>query len=268
MKLSEIYKIADALAPKALSDGLFKAYGMYDNSGLLVEADEEITGVLFSLDLTNAAIDEAIEKGCNLIVTHHPAIYGKIDHICLRDENLLGGKLVRCLRHGISIVSMHLNLDIAKGGIDESLMEGICKTTGAGMRSAEIMLPLEDTGYGRSYEVTPLSLGDLEMGIRKEFSAEKVLVYGDRASTIHRVASCCGGGGDESAVAFAKRTGAQVLISSDFKHHVVTAAVESGLSVIALTHYASEIYGLKKYYEKISRQVEIPCVLHTDDELL
>jgi putative NIF3 family GTP cyclohydrolase 1 type 2 len=89
VKLSEIYKLADEIAPKALSDEYCRVYGAYDNSGLLVEAGEEIQGILFSLDLTNAAIDEAIEKGCNLIITHHPAIYGKIGNVCQNDDSCL-----------------------------------------------------------------------------------------------------------------------------------------------------------------------------------
>ena len=76
MKLSEVYKIADSIAPKSLSDEMCQNYGWYDNSGILVNTDEEINGILFSLDLTMAAVDEAIEKGVKLIITHHPAIYG------------------------------------------------------------------------------------------------------------------------------------------------------------------------------------------------
>ncbi len=268
MKLSEIYKLADSIAPKVLSDEFCKNYGAYDNSGLLVEADEEIRGILFTLDLTMAAIDEAIEKDCNLIVTHHPVIYGKIDHICLSDEKLLGGKLVKCLRKGISVLSMHLNLDVVNGGIDESLMEGICKAAGAGMRSPTIMEPVANGGYGRSYEVDALTLGELARNIGREFESDRVVVYGDLSRKLTRVASCCGAGGDENGVAFAKRTGADVIVSSDFKHHVVTMALEMGLAVIALTHYASENYGFEKYYEKIRRQVEVPCIFHVDRELL
>lgn len=268
MKLSEIYQAAEKIAPKSLSDEYCRMYGAYDNSGLLVETDEEITGVLFTLDLTNAAIDEALEKGCNLIHTHHPVIYGKIDHICASDERLLGGKLVRCLRHGISLLSSHLNLDVAKGGIDESLMEGIAKTTGTGKCSPTIMQPVGESGYGRVYEVSPCTLGELSFRMKKEFSTERMTVYGDECKLIRRVASFCGAGGDEAAVAFAKRTGADVIVSADFKHHVIAYAVEAGLSVIALTHYASENYGFEKYYEKIRRQIEVPCVFHTDKELL
>ena len=54
-------------------------------------------------------------------------------------------------------------------------------------------------------------------------------------------------GADEEAVAFAVKNGADVIVSSDFKHHVLTLANEKGIAVIALTHYASENYGFKKY---------------------
>ena len=98
MKLSEIYKIADSIAPKALSDEMCQNYGWYDNSGILVNTDEEVNSILFSLDLTMAAVDEAIEKGVKLIITHHPAIYGKISRIDYEDSAMLGTKLIKCIK--------------------------------------------------------------------------------------------------------------------------------------------------------------------------
>jgi len=271
VKLSEIYKIADEIAPKAFSDEYCKNYGAYDNSGLLVEAGEEIVGIVFSLDLTNAAIDAAIEKGANLIITHHPVIYGKIDHVCESDPMLLGGKLVRCIQNGISVISMHLNLDVAKDGIDESLMQGILlaagETEGAGTRSVEIQSPVADSGYGRVYNVNEVDLGTLAENIKKVFSTDRVLVYGDTKRRISRAASFCGAGADERAIAFAKSKGAQVMVSADFKHHLIQLLTESGMAVIVLTHYASEQYGFVKYYEKIRQQVKISCYYHTEDNL-
>jgi putative NIF3 family GTP cyclohydrolase 1 type 2 len=69
-------------------------------------------------------------------------------------------------------------------------------------------------------------------------------------------------------VKFACEQGADVMISADFKHHILALALEKGLAVIQLTHYASENYGFEKYYQKIRRQTEIPCVFHTDEQLL
>ncbi len=268
MKLSEIYKLADELAPKAISDELCAKYGMYDNSGVLVDVNEEIKGVLFALDLTNGAIDDALSMGANLIITHHPAIYGKISRINYGDEGLLGQKLIRCIRNGISVIAMHLNLDAATGGIDESLMEGVALCAGGKARLTALDMPVTDGAYGRAYEVNAVRLGALAGAMKDAFATERIVVYGDTNREITRVASFCGAGGDEGAVAFALRNGADALISSDFKHHVLTYAVESGLSVITLTHYASEVYGFRKYYEKMRREVKLPCGFRLEESLL
>lgn len=269
MKLNEIYKMLDGLAPKSLSDEYCANFHAYDNSGVLVDCGEEIKGMLFTLDLTYAAIEKALKTGSNLIVTHHPAIYGKIGNICVEDTGLLGGKLVKCLRNGISVISMHLNLDCAMDGIDESLMNGVCLASGGkDGEDVRIMHPLSVGGYGRSYGVQACTLAELAENMKKEFSSGRVLYYGNGEREIRRAASFCGAGGDEDGVAFARKTEADVIVSSDFKHHVITMAQESGLAIIVLTHYASENYGFRKYYEKIRRQAGIPCEYHTDENLL
>ena len=274
MKLSEIYKIADAIAPKSASDTYCRLFGAYDNSGVLVDVGEEIEGVLFTLDLSDAAIKKALEEKANLIVTHHPAIYGKIGRICCEAEGALGDKLVACIRNGISVISMHLNLDTVADGIDDSLMQGVllsAKTAGAGMRLSEnvaYMHAFDGGAYGRVYELGKTKLGALADSMQEVFSTERITVYGDKEKIVSRAASFCGAGADEGSVAFAKRSGADVIISSDFKHHLLTMAIESGMSVIAMTHYASEQYGFKKYYKKIRQQIKIPCVYHVDEILL
>ncbi len=267
MKLSEIYALADKIAPKKLSDEFCARYGAYDNSGVLVDCGEEIKGVLFSLDLSFAAIEKAIANGCNLIITHHPAIYGKIADICVGDT--LGEKLVACIKKGISVISMHLNLDGAIDGIDESLRDGVCLATNTKKANDEkVMHPLEEGGYGRVYGIQATRLETLALGIEKEFSTKRVLVYGDMNKEITRVASFCGAGVDEGAIAFAKAQGGDVIISSDFKHHLIALALESNLAVVILPHYASENYGFEKYYKKICQQLDMPCVFHTDTMLL
>ena len=268
MKLSEVYKIADALAPKSISDEFCATFGAYDNSGILVDCGEEIKGIVCTLDLSFAAIDKAIKIGANLIITHHPSMYGKINHARCDADDLTEQKLVKCIRNGISVISMHLNLDCAQGGIDESLAQGIARSAGGNLSSYTLMEKMETCGYGRVYDVQETKLDDLVKNMQEEFSSNRILYYGDAKKGILRAASFCGAGADEKAVAFAKRNGADVMISADFKHHVITMAVESGLAVIVMTHYASENYGFKKYYEKICQQVEIPCEYHTDENLL
>lgn len=267
MKLSEFYKIADFLAPKALSDEYCEKYSAYDNSGILVDTGAEISKALFSLDLSFSAMEKAIKTGADLIVTHHPVLYSKINEIRADAFQPLGEKLVKCIQNGVSVISMHLNLDCVTGGIDESLQEGIVLALGGEKTQASIMHPLSNGGYGRAYRVKQCTLEALAKGIRKVFSTDRLLVYGAKNQRIDKVASFCGSGADENAVQFALQQGAQVIVSSDFKHHVLTLALEKGLSVIALTHYASENYGFEKYYEKISQKAKIPCEYHEDSML-
>ena len=268
MKLNEIYKIADALAPKTLSDEYCASFEAYDNSGVLIDTGEEIKGVLCSLDLSFEAIEKAKTIGANLIITHHPAMYGKLNHARFDGADLVERKLVQCLKNGISVVSMHLNLDVAEGGVDESLAQGVCLAAGTANgqpKNLVIMHPVQASGYGRAYDVTEITVKDLSKGLQTIFETNRLLVYGKEERKINRVASFCGAGADETAVLFAKEQGAQAIVSSDFKHHVLTTAVESGLVAFILTHYASEAYGMKKYYEKIRQRLAIPCDYHTDD---
>ena len=269
MRLSEIYKILDEIAPKAISDEYCAKYGAYDNSGILVDVGEDVTSVLFTLDLTNASIARAKAIGANLIVTHHPVIYGKIGNIRADDNGLLGGKLVQCIREGISVISMHLNLDCVEDGIDENLMNGI-RVAAGGKAEGEFTLlhPLSRGGYGRVYDLPSVRLGYFVENMKKEFSTDRIVVYGDKEKVLNRAASFCGAGADDGSLSFAARERADVIVSSDFKHHLLTFAVEKGMSVVVLTHYASENYGFQKYYKTICQRVDLPCVFHTDETLL
>lgn len=267
MKLFEFYKIANDFAPKSLSDEYCTRYGAYDNSGILVDTGDDVKSVLFSLDLSFLAIEKAIQAGANVIVTHHPAIYAKIAEINASDFQPLGEKLVKCIKNGISVISMHLNLDCAKGGIDESLQQAVVGDESA--KNLAIMHPLSgDCGYGRAYDIAPSTLQSVMNNVKERLRAEKITVYGDKDKTITRIASFCGGGADESAVEFAVAQGAQVILSSDFKHHVLTLAVEKGLAVIVPTHYASENFGFEKYYKKICQSIDLPCIFHTESSML
>lgn len=271
MKLHDFYALLNTVAPKALSDEYCIKYGAYDNSGVLVDTGEEVERVLFSLDLSLHAIQKAKACKANLIVTHHPAIYTKIDGVRASDFQPLGEKLVECIKSGISVISMHLNLDGAVDGIDESLQEGILRSSGADTPTTvqtTLMHPLSCGGYGRVYPTKTTTLETLAENIKTTFQTQRVVTYGAPDKQIKKVASFCGSGADEEAVAFAVKNGADVIVSSDFKHHVLTLANEKGIAVIALTHYASENYGFEKYYKKIRQSINLACEYHTDNELL
>ena len=260
MKLKEIYERIDAAYPKRLSDDYVAAFGGRDNSGILIDHGREVSGAVFSLDLSQGAIAAAERAGANLIVTHHPAIFFPISG--LRADDALGARLLRAIEGGIGVISMHLNMDCAPGGIDESLARAL---------GAQGELPPVDAiqggGYGRIFPVEEKPFSSFVSAVMAELNTERAFVYGEERA-ISRAASFCGAGIDGAAVAAAKRGGAQVIVSADIKHNFICDALESGLNVVQLTHYASENYGFKKIYRALRDVLGVPCTWHEDAFML
>ena len=253
MKLSEIYELVDGVAPFSLSREYCEKYGTYDNSGILLDCGEEIKGILFSLDCSMAAVQKAKALGANLIITHHPAIYAPLKG--LRAEN----PVTACAKAGISILSAHLNLDCAKGGIDERMAQAL----GAGKTVKMHTLSLG--GYGSVFPVEKTKFAAFVEEARAKFRTKNVLFFGEKESDVKKVASFCGAGLDEESVAFAVEEGADTIVSSDPKHHVIAQAVERGLNVLILTHYAAENYGFHQFYQKIKEKCSLVPMEYFED---
>ena len=261
MKLSELYAVLEKFAPKELSDEYCLKYDAYDNSGVLIDCNQPIKKVLFSLDFSLKALEMAKNIGANVLVTHHPAIYAKVSHILFDDAQ--GKKLQYAIENKISVISMHLNFDCAKDGIDEELMRAV------GGKKAKIIEPLSKNGcgYGRVYDIPPTTAQTLCEDIKQKLNSTRAWCY-HSDKKVARVASFCGAGANETAVMQAVKNKADCLVSADFKHHIIAMAVEYGLSVVQLTHYASENYGFKKIYEKLKAQFGVESEYFTDEELL
>ncbi len=255
MKLKEIYEAADGLAPFALSEEYIQR-GAYDNSGVMLDCGREIGGVLFSLDLSLAAAEEAKKRGCNLIFTHHPAIWEGVKHL----DGAHTPALFACVKEGISVLSAHLNLDAAEGGIDECLMRGL-----GGKQPLAVMETLSRGGYGRVYDVPPCTAEAFAAHVRQEFGTERIVLYGQ--NPVKRVASFCGGGFSAEALSFALAQGADTLVSSDAKHHLLAEAAERGANVLLLTHYAAESYGFARFAARMAEKLSVPCVFYADERL-
>ncbi len=256
MNLTEILKKCERIAPVSLSDEFCKKYSMYDNSGIIIDSGTPVNGALFSLDLSVKAVEEALARGFELIVTHHPAIYGGISRLGYGDA------VTMCVRHGISVISMHLNFDVAPKGIDYHLMRGL------GGKEAAILAEISGGGYGRVYNVENTVFGEYLERIKKTFGTPRALGYGANEREVKRVASFCGAGCDEKAIAFAAEHGADVFVSSDMKHHEITALLHRKINVIHMTHYSAENYGFNKIYNELSDGLEIPSAYYVDAELM
>ena len=103
MKCKELFSLIEKSVPVAWQES-------YDNCGLQVgNPDSEITGILYTLDVTEPGIDLAIARGCNLVISHHPLIFNGIKSINSSKPD--GRIIVKCLQNNISVYSAHTNFD-------------------------------------------------------------------------------------------------------------------------------------------------------------
>lgn len=113
MKVKDITCALEQFAPLALQEG-------YDNCGLQVgDPDTECTGALLVVDATPEVVDEALARGCNLIVSHHPLLFKGLKHITGRTR--VEQTVINAIAHGIAIYSLHTAIDNTPGGVSHEM---------------------------------------------------------------------------------------------------------------------------------------------------
>lgn len=117
MKIKEITDYLESIAPLPLQES-------YDNSGLLVGSSEQgVTEVLITLDITEAVVEEAIKKGCNLIIAHHPIIFKGLKK--LTGSNYIERAIILAIKNDIALYAIHTNLDHVKTGVNKKIADKI-----------------------------------------------------------------------------------------------------------------------------------------------
>lgn len=115
MQIQEITRYIEQLAPLAYQES-------YDNAGLITgNPKTEISGILISLDCTEEVVDEAIQKGCNLIVAHHPIVFKGLKK--LNGKNYVERTVIKAIKNDIAVYASHTNLDHVKGGVNFKIAE-------------------------------------------------------------------------------------------------------------------------------------------------
>ena len=115
MKVREILNLINDVFP-------FQYQESYDNAGLLIgNAEMEVTGVLVALDVTEAVIDEAVATQCNLVVAHHPLIFGGLK--ALTGKTYVERTVIKAVRNDIAIIASHTNTDISMNGTNTILAQ-------------------------------------------------------------------------------------------------------------------------------------------------
>jgi dinuclear metal center YbgI/SA1388 family protein len=113
MKIKEITGYIENLAPPVLQES-------YDNSGLIIGNPEtEVSAALVTLDITEPVIDEAIRRGAELIISHHPVIFTPLKR--LTGKNYIERAVISAIKNDIAIYAAHTNLDVIKGGVNTKI---------------------------------------------------------------------------------------------------------------------------------------------------
>ncbi len=245
LKFEDFFDVLNGLAPLELSELSIKDGG-YDNSGVIAKTSQEVNRVLFSLDLSDECVKKAIELNCDTIVTHHPAIYYPIKSLSVDGAN---SALITAIKNQISVISMHLNLDVASGGIDEWL-----SSVSGGKLVKVLDVVNEKNGYGRECEIN-LELFQLVEKIKSRLQTDKIIAYG--SGKCQKIASFCGGGASHALKAIKEgSTDADVVMTSDLAHHEIKEIIESGRKLVIIPHYASEQFGFREFEKCVKELVD------------
>lgn len=210
----------------------------WDKPGLTVgNLAQSVSKVLLGVDVTTEVIAEAKSLGCELIVSHHPVLLKGVNH--LGEDQLKGELVTMAIRNSIALYSAHTNADIVTDGVSDTLARAI------GLANSVPLVPVgESSGHGRIGELAkPVTLADLAERIHNLLPATSapVRVAGSLESLV-RVVAVVGGAGD-SFIPTAQQLDADVLVTSDLRHHVSLDAISDPskpLSLIDISHFAAE----------------------------
>lgn len=248
MKLKNIAELIEKEFP--LSD----AYE-WDNCGLLFgDGDWEIKRVLLSLDVNNAVLEEAKKHNADLIISHHPILFGGTKRI---DAKTPEGKLILGLSENkIAVYSAHTNCDVGKNGINARLAElfGLCDTQ-----------MLEENGLGRIGKLkSPMTFGDFAVLTKEILKTPFVRICGDKTASVRRVAVASGASSDAIPTAIEK--GADVIITGDMKYHDMINYGEAGICIIDAGHYPTEII-VTDIFESILKDCGLPLIKSANPDI-
>lgn len=223
----------------------------YDNTGLQVgEVNATCSGVLLCVDVTIEIVAEAVAKGCNLIVTHHPLIFTPIKSVVPEDR--VGGVIMSAIKEGISIYSCHTSADNTPiSGVSWKMAEML------GLQKVSTLESKNEDGVGSGI------VGEFpEAMSRDEFVARVRSVFGSpvaRCSSLTpgdgqiKVVALCGGAGGFLLPTAIDR-GADAFIASDCKHNQFIDNAKS-IFLVDIGHFESEECTKQIFYQIIRKKI-------------
>lgn len=256
MKIKEIIAALERFAPLPLQES-------FDNAGLqcgLTEA--EATGALLCLDVTEEVLREAIDLGCNLVVSHHPLLFHGVKQVC--DADLVQRCLRIALQNDICIYSAHTNLDNAEDGVNFRIAEKL------GLIDVQLLAPRTVDLGGTTAKAASGVIGYLPEGedslaflqrVKQAFNVE-ALQHNQLLERHVQSVVICGGAGDfllDEAI----RADADAFLTGEMHYHQWFGH-EQQIQIAVLGHYQSEQYTREIFREIIEQTAPQMPVYDTD----
>ncbi|MBQ9555498.1 MAG: Nif3-like dinuclear metal center hexameric protein [Muribaculaceae bacterium] len=247
MKVREITDAIEQYAPLRLQEE-------WDNAGIQVgDPEADITGVLLCTDATETVVAEAIERGFNLVISHHPLIFKGLKKIMGRTP--VERTVALAIKHDITIYSAHTNMDSAWQGVSFRMADKI------GMTDVEFLddnqvAPYGDAdcphaGCGVIGNIAAMPAREVLKRVKAAFEVGAVRYSGDGETIVGRVALCGGAGG--FLLDKAVEMGAQLYVTADMRYHDFLDNCQR-IVVADIGHYESEHFTKEIFLEIIQKK--------------
>lgn len=254
MLIKDVIKRIEDMAPIGL------AYS-WDNSGFLCgDKNKDVKKIYLTLDTNVYTVKEAVNKGADMIISHHPIMFGGIKNI---DYNTPSGYVIsELIKNDIALYAAHTTMDTAKGGLNDILAEKL------GIESVDIIERNDDfegCGLGRIGKLkNAVTLSDFAVNVKKALDTPFVRVSGNADTMISTVA--VGSGACSDLIPMAAEMRADVMVTADMKYHIAIDSVESGICVIDAGHYPTERF-VMDIFGHLFENSEIELIYSTESDI-
>ena len=243
MYIKEIISLIEDYAP-------LKLQASFDNSGLLCgNPERELTSILLCIDVTEEVIKEAIDKGHNLIISHHPLIFSGLKHIT--PATYVERCVIDAIKHDITIYAAHTNMDVVANGVSGRMADKL------DLYHRQILQPegdpMDGNGFGIIGELQqPVESMAFLQQVKEIFRCDRLRYTTPHTPFMQRVAVCGGAGASFFKQALAGQ--ADIYISGDFKYHDFFLT-ENRIMIADIGHYESEQFTKEIFYEILTKKI-------------
>ena len=241
MKIKQVLSALERFAPLPLQES-------WDNAGLQLGLTEvEVSGALLCLDVNEQIVDEAIAKGCNLIVSHHPLLFRGLKQISGADY--VQRSAIKAIKHDIVIVSMHTNMDNALDGVNWKIAERLGLTDCKFFAQKTIDGIEAGSGVVGCLPSQMDSRAFIEL-VKKQFGVQCAQCNALLERPISKVA-ICGGAGD-FLLSDAIGESADAFITGEMHYHQYFG-YEQQIQICVIGHYQSEQFTAEIFRDIIQK---------------